>query len=151
MKTMQITDDIAVAAQPSLEELKNLKSQGFRSVVNLRVEHEDEEMISPLDEGDIVRDQELAYLHLPVSGSDMRSQQVDDFRQCLENLEGPVLVHCKAGKRAGAFAMIHKALEQGWSGKQTLSEAEKAGFACDNPQLKQFVSEYVDQKQSGSK
>lgn len=146
MKTMQITDGIAVAAQPSLEELKKLKGQGFRSVVNLRVENEDNDMISPIDEGDIVREQELAYLHLPVSGSDIRSQQVDDFRQCLERLEGPVLVHCKGGKRAGAFAMIHKAVEQGWSGKQTLSEAKKAGFECDSPQLMTFVSEYVDQQ-----
>ena len=141
---MQINNELIVGSQPQLEELEQLSQQGVRSVINLRVNNEDADMLEPEAEGEAVRGHGMNYVHLPVSGKQMRTEQVDDFRQFLSALDGPLFVHCKAGKRAGAFAIMHQAVERGWSGKQALSEAEKAGFKCDDADMKEFVTQYVD-------
>ena len=39
---------------------------------------------------------------------------------------------------------MHMAVEQGMTGEQTLQKAEEMGFECDQPELEQFVKDYVD-------
>ena len=140
----RINDRVTVGAQVSEDEVKRLPQEGFRTVVNLREPGEEEQLVSPDDERKFVEAAGMKYLHIPVSGKDMKGDQVDRFRQELKALPGPVFVHCHKGKRAGAFAMMAAAVEQGWSGEQTLEMAEQMGFECDTPQLKDFVKGYVD-------
>jgi uncharacterized protein (TIGR01244 family) len=140
----KINDNVTVGAQVSEEEVKRLPQEGFRTVVNLREPGEQDQPVSPDDERKMVEAAGMKYLHIPVSGKDMKPEQVDRFRQELMAQPGPVFVHCHKGKRAGAFAMMAAAVEQGWSGDQTLQTAEQMGFKCDTPQLKEFVKGYVD-------
>lgn len=140
----KINDRVTVGAQVSEEEVKRLPREGFRTVVNLRESGEQDQPVSPDDERKMVEAAGMTYLHIPVSGKDMKPEQVDRFRQELKAQPGPVFVHCHKGKRAGAFAMMAAAVEQGWSGDQTLQTAEQMGFKCDTPQLKEFVKGYVD-------
>ncbi len=86
----------------------------------------------------------MEYLHVPVSAAEMRPEQVDQFRQEAGRLPAPVFVHCYKGMRAGAFAMMHLAIQAGWSGEDTIQQAQQMGFECDQPQLQQFVAEYID-------
>lgn len=60
------------------------------------------------------------------------------------------IAHCKTGKRAGAMVMMHVASERGMSGKEALQQAEQMGFECDQPELKQFVEQYVDSHSRGN-
>jgi uncharacterized protein (TIGR01244 family) len=145
LKRIQITDKLSIGPQPEREEFEELKEEGFRSVINLRVDGEDQEMVSPIDEGDLVAAQEMTYLHHPISTRQISPGQVDDFRQFVETLDDPVFVHCKAGTRAAVLAMMHKAVEENWSGARALDEAGKMGIKCDNEQLASFVKQYVDQ------
>jgi uncharacterized protein (TIGR01244 family) len=104
---------------------------------------------SPGEERKLVEQAGLEYVHIPVSGKDLKPELVDRFRQELQRLPSPVFVHCHKGKRAGAFAMMAAAVDAGWTGRQTLDTAEQMGFKCDTPQLKEFVTSYVDGKRSG--
>jgi uncharacterized protein (TIGR01244 family) len=140
----KISDQVTVGAQVSEEEVRRLPQEGFRTVVNLREPGEQEQPISPDDERKFVEAAGMKYLHIPVSGKDMKPELVDRFRQELKTLPGPVFVHCHKGKRAGAFAMMAAAVDAGWSGEQTVETAEQMGFKCDTPQLKEFVTSYVD-------
>lgn len=144
LKMKQVGQDIFIGAQPQVEDIEHLAQQGIRTVINLRLNNEDDEALAPENEAKLVREQGMEYVHLPVLADQIRPQQVDDFRNFVNTLEHPVFVHCKGGTRAGAFAMMHCALEQGWSGEQTLEEAQKAGFKCDKPALKDFITQYVD-------
>lgn len=144
MERMKINDQITVGPQPSENELQQLKEQGFRTVVNLRAEGEEEQPLSPEDEGTIVRNLGLEYLHIPVAMKEIHPEQVDQFRAELARLPKPMYAHCKGGKRAGAFAMMHLACEQGMSGEATIQRAMDMGFKCDKPELKEFVRKYVD-------
>lgn len=146
---MQINDRVSVGAQPTEEQLRQLAREGVKAIVNLRMSGEQDQPLSPDKEGSCVRALGMEYLHLPVSGKDMRSEQVDQFRRELARLPGPVFVHCEKGKRAGAFTMMHTAVEAGWSGEQTLRQAEQMGFECDVPALKEFVKGYIDRNTPG--
>jgi len=148
--TITISNELTVGGQPSAGDLEQLHRDGFKSIVNLRTEGEDDQALSPADEGEKARAAGLTYLHLPVSGANMRPEQVDEFRRELSALPKPVFVHCHKGKRAGAFTMMHLAVTAGQSGDETLQQAEQMGFQCDVPALKEFVKTYVDQNQAKS-
>ena len=45
---------------------------------------------------------------------------------------------------------MHLAVAAGQSGDETLQRAERMGFQCDVPALKEFVKTYVDQNQAKS-
>ena len=46
--------------------------------------------------------------------------------------------------RAGAMAFMNLATRQGLTPEQIFSKAEEAGFDCNaNPQLKQFLEDYI--------
>ena len=141
---MRINEQLTVGPQPTEEQLKQLATEGFKSVVNLRIPGEEEQPLSPDEEGVRVRSLGMQYLHIPVSKKAMQLEQVDSFRQEIRRLPEPVFVHCHLGKRAGALVMMHTACEAGMSGDQTLERAEQMGFECDVPQLREFVKGYVD-------
>lgn len=147
-KAMKINDQVTVGAQPSEDQLQQLGKQGFKSVVNFRTEGEEDQPLSPQAEGGKVQAAGMEYLHIPVSMKAMGPELVDQFREEFADLPKPVFAHCKSGKRAGAMVMMHMAVEQGMTGEQTLQQAKEMGFECDQPQLEQFVREYVNSHSS---
>ena len=134
--------------QPRPEDLSDLATRGFKSIVNLRTSGEEEQTMSPQEEGEQARKTGLRYVHIPVSGDDMRQELVDRFREEVSALPGPVFVHCASGKRSGAFTMMHVGIDKGMSGEEVLQQALNMGFECDAPGLKNFVKRYVDEKSS---
>ena len=145
---MRINEQVTVGGQPSERELKQLAQDGFKTVVNLRTEGEEDQPLSPAAEGEKVRDLGMEYVHFPVSKDEMSPGLEDEFRQRLPSLDAPVFVHCGSGKRAGAFVVMDKAIKEGWSGEDTLRRAEEMGFECKVPEIKEFVKSYVDSRQS---
>lgn len=143
---MKFNDQLTVGPQPSQEELKSLPDDGFRSVINFRTAGEDEQPLSPEEEGEVVQGTGLKYLHVPVSMDGMDEKKVDEFREQYQSLPKPVFAHCKSGKRAGAMMMMHTAVEQGISGEQALEKAKEMGFECDKPELEQFVKQYANNR-----
>lgn len=142
--TMKINDDVTVGPQPSDDEISELGQQGFKTVVNFRTEGEEEQPLAPDVEGEKVKAAGMEYLHVPVSMKAMGPETVDEFRAKFADLPKPVYAHCKSGKRAGATAMMHMAVEQGMTGEQTLQKAQEMGFECDKEELREFVAQYVD-------
>ena len=144
---MKLNEQITVGGQPTEEQLAELKQAGFKTVINLRTEGEENQPLSPEAEAGKVQAQGMEYRHLPVSPQAMGPELVDRFRHELEQLPAPVFVHCASGMRAGAFSMMHLATQAGWSGDDTLRKAEQMGFECKQPELKEFVKGYIDSHQ----
>lgn len=141
---MKINEQATVGPQPAEQDIAQLASDGFKSVVNFRTTGEDEQPLSPRQEGRMVEAAAMKYLHVPVSMKTMDDRSVDKFRSQLNDMPKPVYAHCKSGKRAGAMLMMDMAVKQGMSGEQTLEKAKEMGFECDQPQLEEFVKNYVD-------
>lgn len=143
-KAMKFDGQVTVGAQPSEHQIQQLGQQGFKSVLNFRTEGEEEQPRSPQAEGAKVKAAGMEYLHIPVSMKSMGPELMDQFREKFQNLPKPVFAHCRSGKRAGAMVMVNMAVEQEMTGDQTLQKAREMGFECDQPQLEQFVRQYVD-------
>lgn len=146
LERIQITEKLSAGAQPTEQHLRDLAAEGVRSVVNVREEGEDDQPLSPMREGDLVRALGMEYRHIPVSKENMTPELVDRFRTELTRIPGPVFVHCHKKTRAGALAMIHEAIESGMSGDEMLNQAKAIGFECGHPELQQFVSNYIDSR-----
>lgn len=148
---IQINEQFAVGKiHPDRGDLEELGTAGFGTVVNLRTEGEEKQPQSPEEEGRIVQGLGMTYLHFPVRSDAMGPELVDRFREKLEDLPRPVYVHCASGKRSGAFVMMHLAVEQGMTGKETVDKATSMGFECDTPELEKFVTTYVDQRRQSA-
>ncbi len=143
---IKINDRITSASQPSEEEIEKLPQQGFKSVINLRASGEEDQPLSPKEEGDLVQKLGMKYLNILVSIKEgIKPEQVDRFREETELLPSPVFVHCHTGKRAGVFTMMYLAIKEGITGEQALQKAMSMGFSCDAPQLKTFFINYIKQ------
>lgn len=149
MSTFKLLDEnFLVGGQPSEGTLTRLKEKvGMQSVVNLRTVHEIEDDLSPVQEGEACTELGLDYVHLPVSMNEMNHLLVDTFRNQVKDLPKPVYVHCASGMRAGAFVMMHLAVENGWSARECFAKAEEQGFECNKPEMKTFLKTFVDQHQ----
>ena len=141
---VKINEQASVGGQPTKRELKKLAADGFKTIVNLRTEGEQDQPLSPAEEGEKVRELGMDYVHFPVDKEKMSADLEDEFRDRLPTFARPMFVHCSTGKRAGAFLVMDKAIAEGWSGEDTLAKAEEMGFECEEAEIRDFVKSYVD-------
>ena len=139
----EVGDRIFIGAQPSEQDLAELKQQGFRSVVNLRLPGEEDQPLSPDEEGFKVKQQGMEYLHIPVSGKSIRLEQADQVCTQMECLPHPVYVHCRKGGRAAIFALMNEAVEHGWTMDKLESRAAELGIKLDPPEASEFVRGFL--------
>jgi uncharacterized protein (TIGR01244 family) len=144
--TIQVNDHFAIAKfAPEPEQLKQASEEGFRTVVNMQTDDEDKKLkMSPQEEGRVVEETGMNYLHYPVDGEKLSAEVVDNFRSKATKLSSPVLVHCASGKRSGAMIMMHIGCTNGMDGDEVIKKAEEMGFECDTPELENFVKDYVN-------
>jgi len=141
----KVNDKISVAAfDPDENSFKTFADKGFKSVINLQTD-EEEQNVSSEKEKELAKDNNLKYRHFGVSKDNLSETMVDDFREELENLPTPIVVHCKSGKRSGAFVMMHIGCQKNMSGEEVIKQAEDMGFECDVPELEQFLKKYVNE------
>lgn len=140
----KINKDIAVAMfDPEKGDFKTFKENGYKSVINLQTA-EEEQNISESDEQQSAKENGLVYVHRPISKNNMTVDVVNHFREDLEKAPKPVVVHCKSGKRSGAFVMMHVACENNMSGEDAIEKANQMDFECDEPELKEFLKNYIN-------
>jgi len=110
-----LTDDIAIAPQPAVEDMRAIRDLGFRGVVDLRDE-------TP-DVGAQVRGLDLNYMRAPiVEGA---APTVDELYEVTGWVTGhilngePILVYCREGRGRSAMVAVACLVKLG----QPLSEA----------------------------
>ena len=127
-------------APPTAGRVEELAREGFRSIVNLRAPGEQNEVLSPSEEGEVARRQGLEYVSIPVSPQDINEVTADRFDREVSRLPGPVVVHCASGKRAGLFTLMHVARAEGLSGEEAVAKAEAKGYEFATPEAKAFFT-----------
>lgn len=143
---IKIDDKVTAGAQPDEDDLATLARQGVTTIINLRRAGESNQPITPEAEGEKAKALGLRYVHLPVSVADLRPEQVQAFTQAVELSDGPVYVHCGAGQRACAFALMSKADGQGSAADGVLAEAKEKGIDLPDKAVVDFIKAYVGAK-----
>jgi protein tyrosine phosphatase (PTP) superfamily phosphohydrolase (DUF442 family) len=141
---LRISDELAVGnAVPSRDELVTLAREGFQSVIDLR-EPTETRALAPREQAALVRRFGLEYRNIPVPTDFLDEALLHRFRRAVVELPKPVLVHCGSGKRAGMFALMHAAIEEGSSGARMLARAERLGVSYGSAESRDVFRHYID-------
>ena len=124
--------------------MASLKSEGFVSVINLRL---------PTEEGANVEQGRAAaqaaglkYIHLPFNAASPDPKVVDNFLAAVaDRANQPVFIHCGSASRVGGVWTIKRALQDKWPLEKALAEGKAIGL--NNPGLERFVTDYIKSHQ----
>lgn len=136
---------IIAGEQPTAADLGDLRDQGIRSVVNLRLASETAVGLTPSQEGRLATELGLAYAHLPVSAEHLSDEDARDFRDVLARLPAPVYVHCGLGQRATALAVVADG-ERSVPVAHVLADAERHGISI-SPKVQDFIQGNLERQQ----
>lgn len=138
-RVLCLDESFATGGQPGSEAYAKAAAAGFRSVVSLRTANEG---IDLARERSSVERANLRFFNIPVDSSAPRPEQADEFlRVARDQTNHPMLVTCATANRVGAFMMIFRVVEQGWSEEKALAEALTIGLRSDG--LKKFAKDYI--------
>jgi len=131
----EVTTNLYRGAQPSAQGMKELKSMGVKTVLNLRSFHSDHGLVSS---GDL----KLARLHMkPWHAED---EDVVAFLKIASNTNNlPLFVHCQRGAdRTGMICAMYRVVVCGWTKEAAIQEMKEGGFHF-NPGWENLV-DYVN-------
>ena len=90
----------------------------------------------------LVEKNKMRYFNIPVISSAPQPQQANEFLRLVRDPSNhPMLINCATANRVGAFMMIYRVLEQGWSEDKALDEAVKIGTTTEI--LTKFARDYI--------
>ena len=136
---MRVNDQFCTGGQPKLEALEKLKSEGVKSIINLRTPGEHR----AAEEEARAKELGLKYFNIPVVYRDPKDEQVTEFLKITDDpANRPVFIHCTAAIRVGAFWMIRRVLRDGWTFEAAEEEARKIGLR-EAPHLTEFAKNYI--------
>ncbi|MCY3776908.1 MAG: protein tyrosine phosphatase family protein [Candidatus Aminicenantes bacterium] len=136
-----VNQEFCTAGQPTHQDLIRLKQKGIRSVLNLRTTAEDPGVAK---EGAAVQALGLKYFHLPVDSSQLAPKLGDEFLRIVSDESNrPLFIHCASANRVGAFWILHRVVNQGWSRARAEEEARKIGLR--SPRLLEYARKYLEQ------
>lgn len=148
MPTIDFDGGIRTSGQPTAEDLARLGIDGWRCVVNFRIEGEQAGMTSTVTEEEAVRAAGVEYRGYPIEMKRMSVEVVDRFRRELPELPRPLWAHCQSGKRAAAMVLMDEAIRRRLSGAEALRLGEEKGIEWDHPELRDFVADYVNARRT---
>lgn len=131
---------VACAGATPAAAMPALRSEGFRSVINLRLATEEG---ADIDAGRRAAEAAgLRYIHLPVDAAALSNELVDRFLAILREPDiSPVFIHCASANRVGMLWLIKRVAVDGWLEDRAIAEAESIGLR--SPKLKEFALAYL--------
>ncbi len=138
-RVLCLDENFATGAQPTGDAYAKAAASGFRAVLSLRTNTEGIDLVYERAQVESVK---MRYFNIPVNGSSPRPEQADEFlRIARDKTNHPMLVNCSTANRVGAFMMILRTVDQGWSEEKALDEAVRIGLTSDV--LKRFATDYI--------
>lgn len=143
-RVLCLDSDFTTAGQPADAAYSKVAASGFKTVLSLRTGNE---RIDLAKERLAVERSKMRYFNIPVASAAPQRINADEYiRIVKDKANHPMLINCASANRVGAFMMIYRVLEQGWSEDKALEEAVKIGMTSDH--LKRFAQEYIASKKS---
>ncbi|MBE9180344.1 hypothetical protein IQ268_17415 [Oculatella sp. LEGE 06141] len=125
----KINDELAIAGHITLEELRQIAAEGYKSVLNLRSPGR-----SSNKEQQEVERLELRYVNLPIDTEVMNPEITVKVLHQINQLPKPMLVCCNNATLAAAMVLMHIAVKQGQPLQQAFQRAEELGLFKNYPQ-----------------
>ena len=108
---LQVSDLLGTGGQPTAEQFSEIKAAGYEVVVNLAMPDSTDALPG---EAELVREQGMEYVHIPVVWEDPKDKDLDRFFQAMaRNRTRKVFVHCVVNWRVSCFVYLYRVIEQG--------------------------------------
>ncbi len=148
-----LTEQLALAGTLVHADIAEIGRRGYQTLIDLRTDREPAAGgLSPAEVRQHATALGLAYCQIPVSVPALNDATVETVRRALREAEGPVLLHCVSGRRAGALALMHLGCEEGASVEQCFAKAQVIGLDWDSlPGLREFCIEYISRHLSSQR
>jgi protein tyrosine/serine phosphatase len=134
----RLNDEVYRSQQPDAEEMAELEATGFKSVLNLREYHSDE---------DEAKGRRLKLYRVPVNAGDIDDAFVLEALRAIAQAEKPILIHCWHGSdRTGVVAAMYRMVFEQWPREMAIDEFVNGGFgyhASFYPNIERYL-ERVD-------
>jgi protein tyrosine/serine phosphatase len=120
-----LTTGLYRGGQPDKKGFEFLKQQGVKTIINLRLENDEETTVKQLG---------MNYVQIaiddPRPSSRIPEQAISKYFEIVNNPENyPIFFHCRRGAdRTGAMAALYRIANQGWDAKKAYSEARDIGL-----------------------
>jgi protein tyrosine/serine phosphatase len=120
-----VDEGVYRGGQPNAKGFSFLKEQGVKTIINLRSEDDEGEMIAKLG---------MRYFHIPIRllfpWSKIPNAAIEKYFEVVNNPDNhPIFFHCHRGAdRTGALAAFYRIANQGWKGERAWSEARAIGL-----------------------
>ena len=100
----QISDRLATSGQPTPQEFSAIAQAGYQTIINLATTSSTNALV---DEGAIVTDLGMVYIHIPVVWDDPKLQDVETFFRIMQTLDRQkIWVHCAKNMRVSCFVYL---------------------------------------------
>lgn len=144
MRRIKIDEGMYVSDQPSEPELRTLRDDGIRAVMDLRTADEDIQVPQD-DERRMLEESGVEYIQMEVPQTRMDAETLDRLRSNLSGLPRPMLIHSPRGRRSKAFGLAEHALNKGWSGEQAVERADEVGVRLDDG-MRENLRAYIESR-----
>jgi protein tyrosine phosphatase (PTP) superfamily phosphohydrolase (DUF442 family) len=128
--------NLYIGGQPSLEELRWLKSQEVNKIINLRTDIENIEYSEyAYNEQYIVQELGFAYYSITVNGiQDYTPEKLEAISAQMNDNE-KILLHCRTAGRATQFFMAYLIKLKGYSIREAVEIGKKINFSIPLEQI----------------
>jgi uncharacterized protein (TIGR01244 family) len=121
----KINNQLTIAPQLTLEQLKQIAQEDFKSVLNLRSPDETGFLSSEQQEAESLG---LFYINIPVNLEAISDDVITEVLKQINQLPKPILVHCDSAIRAAALVLIYIDTQQGATLEQACNKAKQLGL-----------------------
>ena len=99
MDIRPLDDTLSASPQVTVENLRSLAAQGYRSVISNRPDGETPDQPSAAEIATAAKAAGLEFCHIPVVGGAIGEADVAAFKTALAELPAPILGFCRTGTR----------------------------------------------------
>ncbi|MBB6248977.1 sulfur transferase domain-containing protein [Rhodanobacter sp. A1T4] len=128
-----LAGSVWVTEQIDASQLAGIKSQGFRSIVDLRPDGEVSNQPASTDVARAAQGVGLTFGYVPVQHGDIPAASVDALGQLLAQSSRPILLYCRSGHRAARTWALAEASRPGGLGVLEIESAvRQVGQSADD-------------------
>ena len=136
----KVSERLYRGGQPKSGGVKKLAEIGIKTIINLRGTDE----LTRAEEAE-AKAAGIVYFNIPMPGlSRPTHEQISRVMEIVGNQEsGPVFIHCKRGSdRTGTVVAVYRISRDGWTADKALTEAKRFGLSWMEFGMKDYVSDY---------
>ena len=128
--------NLYIGGQPTIEELRWLKSRGIKKIINLRSESENKEYSEyAYNEQYLVKELGFEYSSIPVNGAKDYTPGKLEAISVQMNANDKILLHCRTAGRATQFFMAYLVEYRGYSVGEAVAIGRKINYIVPLEQI----------------